>query len=60
MRLLCSLFPTNILPSYLNAVLVLLFKNYGLDTREKPWYEKVKLKPLTEEELLGLEKHNFT
>ena len=38
----------------------LLFKNYGLDTREKPWYEKVKLKPLTEEELLELEKHNFT
>ena len=30
----------------------LLFKNYGLDTREKPWYEKVKLKPLTEGELL--------
>ena len=37
----------------------LLFKNYGLDTREKPWYEKVKLKPLTDDVFLELEKHNF-
>ena len=37
----------------------LLFKKYGLNTKAKPWYEKVKLKPLTDDALLELEKHNF-
>ena len=38
----------------------LLFKKYGLNTKAKPWYEKVKLKPLTDDAFLELEKHNFT
>ncbi len=37
----------------------LLFKKYGLDTNTKPWYEKVKLEPLTDDAFLELEKHNF-
>ena len=37
----------------------LLFKKYGLNTKAKPWYEKVKLKPLTDNVFLELEKHNF-
>lgn len=37
----------------------LLFKKYGLNTKAKPWYEKVKLKPLTDDVFLELEKHNF-
>ena len=38
----------------------LLIKNYGLDTRVKPWYEKVNLKPLAKEVFIELEKHNFS
>ena len=38
----------------------LLLKQYGLDTREKPWVEKVKLDPLPPSAVIALEKANFS
>lgn len=38
----------------------LLLKQYGLDTREKPWVEKVKLNPLPPSAVIALEKANFS
>jgi len=38
----------------------LLLKQYGLDTREKPWVEKVKLDPLPPSAIIALEKANFS
>ena len=38
----------------------LLFKNYNLDTKAKPWYEKVVLGQLNSEAFSELEKHNFS
>ena len=38
----------------------LLFKNYYLDTKSKPWYEKVVLDQLNSEAFSELEKHNFS
>jgi len=38
----------------------LLLKQYGLDTREKPWVEKVNLDPLPPSAVIALEKANFS
>ena len=38
----------------------LLFKNYNLDTKAKPWFEKVVLDQLNSEAFRELEKHNFS
>lgn len=38
----------------------LLLKQYGLDTREKPWVEKVNLDPLPSSAVIALEKANFS
>ncbi len=37
----------------------LLLKNYTLDARTKPWFEKVKLTPLTEKDLNRLEQNQL-
>lgn len=37
----------------------LLLKNYTLDARTKPWFEKVKLTPLTEKDLHRLEQNQL-
>ena len=38
----------------------LLLKHYSLDSREKPWYEKVSLKPLSEQDYSRLEKQQLS
>ena len=38
----------------------LLMKKYALDTRAKPWYEKIRLEPLDNNALVELEQHNFS
>jgi len=38
----------------------ILLKNYTLDTRVKPWYERVELTPLSKEDFQLLEQHNFS
>ena len=38
----------------------LLLKQYNVDTREKPWFEKVSLKPLSQDDYLILEKHQLS
>ena len=38
----------------------LLLKHYSLDSREKPWYEKVSLKPLSEKDYSRLEKQQLS
>jgi uncharacterized membrane protein len=38
----------------------LLLKNYALDSREKPWYEKVELEPLKETDYSRLEQLQFS
>ena len=38
----------------------LLYKNYTLDTKAKPWYEKVVLDQLNSKAFIELEKHNFS
>ena len=38
----------------------LLFKNYSIDLRKKPWYELVKLPAIDESVFNELDKHNFS
>ena len=38
----------------------LLFKNYSIDLRKKPWYELVKLPAIDESVFNDLDKHNFS
>lgn len=38
----------------------LLLQHYSLDSREKPWYEKVSLKPLSEQDYSRLEKQQLS
>ena len=55
--------PTNIPISKMKIdpnIQSLLFKNYSLDTKAKPWYEKVVLDKLNSEVFIELEKHNFS
>ena len=55
--------PTNIPISKMKIdpnIQSLLIKNYSLDTKTKPWYEKVVLDKLNSEVFIELEKHNFS
>lgn len=38
----------------------LLKKQYNLDTRDKPWFEKVSLSPLSQDDFLLFEKHQLS
>ena len=43
-----------------SKIQTLLFKNYSIDLRKKPWYEMVKLAPFDESVLTELDEHNFS